>query len=81
MDKETLNKLIKKLNLDKEEIMNDINMLPNRFIDEFIGDVLVDEASLISFNKVYSYYLDEIWNELNDKEKNHFEEKFLIISL
>ena len=81
MDKETLNKLIKKLNLDKEKIMNDINMLPNRFINEFIGDVLVDEASLTSFNKVFSYYIADIWEDLTNEEKIPFEKKFLIISL
>ena len=81
MDCETLKRMIKELDVDGEKILDDIKMLPDRYVDEFVGDVLVDKVSITSFNKVFSYYVDEIWEELTDDEKIPFEEKFLIIQL
>lgn len=81
MDCETLKRMIKELDVDGEKILADIKMLPERYVDEFVGDVLVGEVSITSFNKVFSYYVDDIWEELTDEEKIPFEEKFLIIQL
>ena len=81
MNCETLKRMIKELDVDGDDIMESIKMLPERFVDEFVGDVLVGEESLNSFNKVFTYYLADIWDELTEEEKIPFEEKFLIIEL
>lgn len=81
MKEKELDKLLDKLNLNKNSIKNDIKLLPKRYQKEFIEDVLVDENSLITFNKVYSYYLDEIWEELTIKEKNKMEKDIFIIQM
>ena len=64
---------------EKNNVMNDIYSLPERYHDEFIQEVLVDEMSLIAFSKIYSYFLDEIWNELTIKEKENMNNNLFII--
>lgn len=64
---------------EKNNVMNDIYSLPERYHDEFIQEVLVDEMSLIAFSKIYSYFLDEIWNELTIKEKENMNNHLFII--
>ena len=55
--------------------------LPKRYHEEFINDVLVDSESIRGIRKVYSYYIDEIFPELSEKEKEPYYEKYLFISL
>jgi hypothetical protein len=49
--------------------LKELDCLPERFHDEFIGDVIVDEVSLKSFRKVVEYYYADIYDELTDDEK------------
>jgi len=70
---------IEKYHIDKlEEVLND---LPERYHEEFIEDVLVDQASIISIRKVHEYYLNEIFQELTEEEKEPYYEKYLFIEL
>lgn len=55
--------------------------LPKRYHEEFINDVLVDPESIRGIRKVYGYYIDEIFPELSEKEKEPYYEKYLFISL
>lgn len=78
--KEKILKLLKNSTAkEKNNIMDDIYSLPERYHDEFIQEVLVDEMSLIAFSKIYSYFLDAIWSELTIKEKENMNNKFFII--
>lgn len=77
MKYETLNKYLDELNVDKNKILSDINSLPKRYHEEFIDEVLVDKYSILCFNKVYEYYITDIWNELNTEEKSNLD--FLLI--
>jgi hypothetical protein len=47
-----------------------LKILPTRFHDEFINEVIIDEASIKSIKKVFEYYLAEILDELTQKEKD-----------
>lgn len=70
---------IEKYHIDKlEEILKD---LPKRYHEEFIEDVLVDQVSITSIRKVHEYYINDIFNEFTEKEKEPYYEKFLFIEL
>lgn len=62
-------------------VENCLKLLPERYHDEFIGEVLVDKASIQSLRKVFEYYLQDIWSELSHEEKEIFEEEFFIIKI
>lgn len=70
MEKKEFFKLVNGLPEDERNyILNELECLPERFHDEFIGDVIVDEVSLKSFRKVVEYYYADIHDELTDDEK------------
>lgn len=77
MNKENFNKII----ANKEDIKKQMNLLPKRFHEEFIEDVIVDEVSIECFRKVYTYYINEIWNELTENEREMYREHYLFIEL
>ena len=58
-----------------------LNLLPVRYHDEFIGDVLVDKESVKSLNKVFQYYLQDIFPELTSSEKEKIREEYMIIKI
>lgn len=60
-------------------VENCLKLLPTRYHNEFVTDVIVDENSILNLRKVFTYYIEEIWNELNDDEKEVFEEHFFFI--
>lgn len=62
-------------------VENCLKLLPERYHDEFIGDVLVDKESIKSLRKVFEYYLQDIWSELSHDEKEKFEQEFFIIKI
>ena len=62
-------------------VENCLKLLPERYHDEFIGDILVDAESIKSLRKVFEYYLQNIYNELNDKEKEKIEKEYFIIKI
>lgn len=62
-------------------VENCLKLLPERYHDEFIGDVLVDKESIKSLKKVFEYYLQDIWDELNHDEKEKFEQEYFIIKI
>ena len=62
-------------------VENCLKLLPERYHDEFIGDVLVDGESIKSLRKVFEYYVQDIYNELSHEEKEKFEEEYFIIKI
>ena len=62
-------------------VENCLKLLPKRYHDEFIGDVLVDAESIKSLRKVFEYYLQNIYNELNHEEKEKIEKEYFIIKI
>lgn len=62
-------------------VENCLKLLPERYHDEFIGDVLVDGESIKFLRKVFEYYVQDIYNELSHKEKEKFEEEYFIIKI
>lgn len=62
-------------------VENCLKLLPERYHDEFIGDVLVDAESIKSLRKVFEYYLQNIYNELNREEKEKIEKEYFIIKI
>lgn len=62
-------------------VENCLKLLPERYHDEFIGEVLVDKESIKSLNKVFEYYIQEIYNELTHKEQEVFEQEYFIIKI
>ena len=62
-------------------VENCLKLLPERYHDEFIGDVLVDGESIKSLKKVFEYYIQDIYNELSHEEKEKFEEEYFIIKI
>lgn len=62
-------------------VENCLKLLPERYHDEFIGDVLVDKESIKSLRKVFDYYLSDIWSELSHEEKELIEEECFIIKI
>lgn len=62
-------------------VENCLKLLPERYHDEFIGDVLVDKESIKSLRKVFDYYLSDIWSELNHEEKELIAEECFMIKI
>lgn len=62
-------------------VENCLELLPERYHDEFVGDVLVDGESIKSLRKVFEYYLQDIYNELTRDEQERIEEEFFVIKL
>lgn len=62
-------------------VENCLKLLPERYHDEFIGDVLVDAESIKSLRKVFEYYLQNIYDELNHEEKEKIEKEYFIIKI
>ena len=62
-------------------VENCLKLLPERYHDEFIGDVLVDAESIKSLRKVFEYYLQNIYDELNNEEKEKIEKEYFIIKI
>ena len=62
-------------------VENCLKLLPERYHDEFVGDVLIDGESIKSLRKVFAYYLQDIYNELNHEEKEKIEKEFFIIKI
>lgn len=62
-------------------VENCLKLLPERYHDEFVGDVLVDGESIKSLRKVFEYYLQNIYNELSHEEKEAIEKEFFIIKI
>ena len=62
-------------------VENCLKLLPKRYHDEFIGDVLVDAESIKSLRKVFEYYLQNIYDELNNEEKEKIEKEYFIIKI
>ena len=62
-------------------VENCLNLIPERYHDEFVGEVLVDGESIKSLRKVFEYYLQDIYNELTHDEQEKIEEEFLIVKI
>ena len=62
-------------------VENCLKLLPERYHDEFIGEVLVDKESIKSLKKVFEYYVQEIYNELTHEEQEVFEQESFIIKI
>ena len=62
-------------------VENCLKLLPKRYHDEFIGDVLVDGESIRSLKKVFEYYIQEIYHELSHEEREVFEQEYFIIKI
>lgn len=58
-----------------------IQLLPERFHEEFVIDVLVDWASIKNLQKVFTYYIENIIDELTEKELEPIKCKFIFIEL
>lgn len=65
----------------ENEVEDFLNILPSRYHNEFLGEVIVDEASIEYFRKVAEMFLAEIFEELSQKEKDIIGEKYIIIQL
>ena len=62
-------------------VENCLKLLPERYHDEFVGEVLVDGESIKSLRKVFEYYLQNIYNELTHDEQEKIEEEFFIVKI
>ena len=62
-------------------VENCLKLLPERYHDEFIEDVLVDGESIKSLKKVFEYYVQDIYDELSHEEKEKFEQEYFIIKI
>lgn len=60
-----------------------VGVLPEPFKTEFQEDVLVDveEYDIRVLNKVFTYYIDDIQNELPDSVLDKIKEKYLFIEI
>ena len=62
-------------------VENCLKLLPKRYHDEFVGEVLVDEESIRSLKKVFEYYIQDIYHELDHEERKVFEQEYFIIKI
>lgn len=62
-------------------VENCLKLLPERYHDEFVGEVLVDGESIKSLREVFEYYLQDIYNELTHDEQEKIEEEFFIVKI
>lgn len=60
-----------------------IKILPDPWKTEFVEDVLVYKNSynFRVLNKVFMYYIDDIYNELPKETKDEIDDKYIMISL
>ena len=60
-----------------------IKILPDPWKTEFVDDVLVYKNSydFRVLNKVFMYYIDDIYNELPKETKDEIDDKYIMISL
>ena len=60
-----------------------VSILPEPFKTEFMEDVLVDESEydMRTLEKVFTYYIQDCWEELPPSVKEIIEEEYLIIEL
>lgn len=60
-----------------------IQTLPNPWKTEFVDDILVYKSSydFRVLNKVFMYYIDDIYNELPEKTQDEINDKYIMISL
>ena len=57
--------------------------LPNPWKTEFVDDILVYKSSydFRVLNKVFMYYIDDIYNELPKETQDEIDDKYIMISL
>lgn len=48
-----------------------LKMLPVRFHDEFMNEVVVDKKDTKGLRKAFEYYLEDILDELTQEEKDN----------
>lgn len=60
-----------------------IQTLPNPWKTEFVDDILVYKSSydFRVLNKVFMYYIDDIYNELPKETQDEINDKYIMISL
>lgn len=60
-----------------------IQTLPDPWKTEFVDDILVYKSSydFRVLNKVFMYYIDDIYNELPEETQNEIDSKYIMISL
>lgn len=60
-----------------------IQTLPDPWKTEFVDDILVYKSSydFRVLNKVFMYYIDDIYNELPKKTQDEIDDKYIMISL
>ena len=60
-----------------------IKILSDPWKTEFVDDVLVYKNSydFRALNKVFMYYIDDIYNELPKETKDEIDDKYIMISL
>ena len=63
------------------EVEDFLNILPSRYHNEFLDEVIVDEVSIKYFRKIAEMFLAEIFEELSQQEKDIIGEKYIIIQL
>lgn len=64
-----------------KEVKEYLKLIPTRYHEEFLNDVIVDEQSIKYIRKVTEYYLAEIYDELTSEEKEIISKKMIIIEL
>ena len=60
-----------------------IQTLPDPWKTEFVDDILVYKSSydFRVLNKVFMYYIDDIYNELPEETQDEIDDKYIMISL
>ena len=60
-----------------------IQTLPDPWKTEFVDDILVYKSSydFRVLNKVFMYYIDDIYNELPEETQDEIDSKYIMISL
>lgn len=60
-----------------------VQTLPNPWKTEFVDDILVYKSSYDFgvLNKVFMYYIDDIYNELPKETQDEINDKYIMISL
>ena len=60
-----------------------IQTLPNPWKTEFVDDILVYKSSydFRVLNKVFMYYIDDIYNELPEETQDEIDSKYIMIRL
>lgn len=60
-----------------------VNTLPDPWQTEFLHDILVYKSSydFRVLNKVFMYYIDDIYSELPEEVQDEIDSKYIMISL